>query len=172
MKIVKNETIVKSYKKIMNINEIDQSKIADDIFKFQPVFLSTFLALQKDIQDPNKLGNLFMLMNIIWLSISEFKEIKEKKITEDMFEEYINKNISFIKYTELEKDENNLDKMFKLYLDNYNQKFLLNLLFLEIFSDEGKKYNFSLYMKGKLINYLKSLIDCIDFLLNEKYNKN
>jgi hypothetical protein len=167
--IIDYPTIHKSHQKVTKMNLMGYDKISDEIFKYQPVLLSTFLAMQKEISDPNKLGNLFLIMMAIWLSIRRQDKIIKTAITDDLFEAFSDENITFVKQLQ-NLSRKDLSKLLDSQLHYYNQKYLFAFIIDEIFNDKDNKYCFDLHMIGKVILYLKALIDCIDFILNENTN--
>jgi len=143
----------------------EQAAVTDEIFEYQPAILASFLALQKFVKDQDQLGHLFYIMLVIWDAFAEYPALKRSKITDDLQEKLNETNINFLKYLSDEKYLSDFNIVVESQIDSYRQVQTLAFVIDEIVNDKMGIFNIPLDFKGQLVCYIKTVIDCIDYVL-------
>ena len=96
--------------------------------------------------------------------------LKEVKITDELQEEIPETNVSFLKFIDGEKDPSDFNEVIDNQIKHYRQAQTYAFIVHEIVTDEMKIFNMPPYLKGQLIVYLKTVLDCIDHVLTTGEN--
>jgi hypothetical protein len=124
------------------------------------------MSLKKEVTNSHEFGLLIGIMLVIWESIKNFPQIETNKITDDLFDEFADKNEGFIKFFSEEESEKDQNQLAQEQVDSYRQKYLFAYLHGEITLDEENKFTFDIHSRSRIIFHIKHILDCIDYVLN------
>ncbi len=159
------DTLAKLTKKIDNINATYVNTVSDDIYKKQPFLLSILLGYHNDVT-PLELEELMKIYFLIWEYFKDNKNIQTKKLTEQLFEDYHNRNIQMLRYI----DSEDLDQqtiVYKQELQNLKSKALMTAILYRLNSRSGL-IEMNSQTKGIILIGIKAFIECFETIVTDK----
>ena len=129
----------------------------------QPYVVSYLLATGNEILIPSEREVVFYMGVLIWYVIDSLK-ITVPEISVDQLMEIENKNYQMLEYLAGEPDSEFMETVGKI-MDHYNQSVLLRYVIEQIMEEPEKSIKIIDNHIGIMVIYLKTFIDCIDFLL-------
>lgn len=157
-----NETaiIAQSIKKTDQIDSDYVNSTSDEIFKFQPFFLSVLLGYQHDVS----MGELEEIMKLYFLVREYFKwnpNLQKKQVTESNFNQIQKRNIEMLRYTQDEPNENDKLKIYSSDIQNLKSKSLFTAIIFK-FNERPTLISMDVEKKGAIIIGIKSFIECFE----------
>jgi len=116
-------------KNMDNIDTAYASRVSDEIFKFQPFFLSALLGLGYDLpaQELDEIAKIYFL---IWEFFKDNPGVKSVKLTENSFMSRSMKNAGMFKYVDKEKNKRIINEIYATDLQKIKSKALLTGIIL------------------------------------------
>ncbi|WP_020530993.1 hypothetical protein [Flexithrix dorotheae] len=167
MKLTKNDfkdipQLSALIKAVDNIDAEYANRVSDEIYKYQPFFLSVLLGYRLDTK-PEELDELMRVYFMIWEYFKSKPYVKTKKITEAFFERAEKKHIDMLKYSEGEPNESARKKVFSNDLENLQSKGLWTAVLLK-FEDREALLKMEKESKVIILIGIKSFIECFENL--------
>jgi hypothetical protein len=122
----KTEILAELLKKIDKIDADYVNTISDEIFKFQPFFLTVLLGHRLDVST-DELEEIMKIYFIIWEYFRLDPNIQTKQVTEPCFSIIQKRNIEMLRYSEGETENNKLE-IYTADLQNLKSKSLLTAI--------------------------------------------
>lgn len=148
---------------IIKIDKMDEQyfhQVSDEIYKYQPFFLTVLLGYRLDIS----LDELDEIMNIYFLTWEYFKANKNlriRKVIKSDFENIQRKNVQMLKYSEGEPTPNEMNLVFTNDLQNLKSKALFGAIILKALENPILSA-MDMKMKGYILIDIKSFIECFE----------
>ncbi len=157
-----NETIDLAglLKKIDNIDAHYVDKVSDEIFKYQPFFLSVLLGYSLDVT-PVEMEEIMKIYFLIWEYFRGNKNVLTKKLTQAIYEKIQNRNIQILKNSETIKSKTARKKVYNDDLQNLNSKALLTAILFR-FDTQPVLMEMEVQLKGIIMISTKSFIECFE----------
>ncbi|MGF7138314.1 hypothetical protein [Roseimarinus sediminis] len=157
-----NETalIAQLIKKTEQIDSDYVNSTSDEIFKYQPFFLSVLLGYHHDVS----MGELEEIMKLYFLVWEYFKwnpNLQKKQVTESNFNQIQKRNIEMLRYTQDEQNENDKLKIYSSDIQNLKSKSLLTAIIFR-FNERPILLSMDVEKKGAIIIGIKSFIECFE----------
>ncbi len=148
---------------LLKIDQIDENYvnvITDEIFKFQPFFLSTLLGYHQDVS-MEQLEEIMKIYFVIWEYFVPKARIKTKQITEADFYKAENKNIGMLKYCEGELIEDNQTSIYADDIQKLKSKSLWTAVLFR-FNERPIINKMDTEIKAPVLIGIKSFIECFE----------
>ena len=159
------ETLANLSQKIDNIDAAYVNTVSDDIYKKQPFLLSILLGYHNDVT-PIELEELMKIYFLIWEYFKDNKNIQERKLTEQLFEEYHNRNIQMLSYVDSE-DSDQQTIVYKQELQNLKSKALMTVI-LYRFNNRSGLIEMNEKTRGIILIGIKTFIECFETIVTDK----
>lgn len=147
------------------IRKIDTSdaeyveRISDEIFKYQPFFLTVVLGYRMDISS-QELEEMMRIYLLVWEYFKSNKNLPKKKVTQTQFEEVQRRNMYMLHYSEGESEESR-DKIYTDELQNLNSKSLWAAVHFR-YNTRPVLVNIDSEIKGIILIDILSFIQCFE----------
>ena len=148
---------------LANIDSIDANyvdKISDEIYKYQPFFLSVMLGYNLDVT-PEEMDEIMKIHLIIWLYFRSDKNVLSKKITQAKFEKMSQRNFQMLKYNDGEKSLSARSEIYGNNLQQLKSKALIAAIFFRV-ENKPVLIKMDAYFKGCIMIGVKSFIECFE----------
>lgn len=157
-----DETIVVAnlLTKIDNMDAEYVNEISDEIFKWQPFFLTVLLGYRLDISS-EELEEIMKIYFLIWEYFKPNKNVQTKNVTETYFEEIQDKNIHMLHYVEDESEPTGRMEIYSNDLQNLKSKALLTAVLFR-YNNRPVLSKMDEKMKGIILVGIKSFIECFE----------
>lgn len=157
-----NETkiLAELIKKIDRIDSDYVNTISDEIFKFQPFFLTVLLGYQYDVT-MEELEEIMKIYFIVWEYFKLNPNLQTKQVTESYFNKIQKKNIEMLRYTQGEPKENDKIEIYSSDLQNLKSKSLMTAIFFR-FNERPTLLKMNIEKKGAIMIGIKSFIECFE----------
>ena len=154
------ENVAGLMSKIEKMDEEYFHQISDEIYKYQPFFLTVLLGYRSDIS-MDELGEIMNSYFLIWEYFKPNNAIRAKKVTKSDFENIQMKNLQMLKYSEGEPTLQEMSIVFKDDLQNIKSKALLGVISLKILENPVLS-EMDIQFKGKFLIDIKCFIECFE----------
>ncbi len=157
---------------LSKIDKIDSNyanRISDEMFKYQPFFLSVLLGYSQDVS-MEVMDEILKIYFLIWEYFKIKPRCKTKQITKSDFTKIQNRHIAMLKYCGTEPNDNNILNIYSNDLQNIKSKALFTILFFR-FEERLILKNMNQDDKGAVIIGIKSFIECFDSICGTFLNK-
>lgn len=147
------------------IRKIDTSdaeyvdRISDEIFKYQPFFLTVVLGYRMDISS-QELEEMMRIYLLVWEYFKSNKNLPKKKVTQTQFEEVQRQNMYMLHYSEGESEESR-DKIYTDELQNLKSKSLWAAVHFR-YNTRPALINMDPEIKGITLIGILSFIQCFE----------
>ncbi|MBZ9632662.1 hypothetical protein LB465_17935 [Salegentibacter sp. LM13S] len=147
------------------IQKIDTSdaeyvdRISDEIFKYQPFFLTVVLGYRMDISS-QELEEMIRIYLLVWEYFKSNKNLPKKKVTQTQFEEVQRQNMYTLHYSEGESEESR-DKIYTDELQNLKSKSLWAAVHFR-YNTRPALINMDPEIKGITLIGILSFIQCFE----------
>lgn len=157
-----NETnkLAESIKKIDQIDSDYVHSTSDEIFKFQPFFLTVLLGYQHDI-NMSEFEEIMKIYFLVWEYFKWNPNLQTHQVTESYFNKIQKKNIEMLKYTQDEPKENDKLEVYLSDLQTLKSKSLWTAIFFR-FNDRPTLLKMDIEKKGAILIGTKSFIECFE----------
>ena len=157
-----NETkiLAELIKKIDQIDSDYVNSTSDEIFKFQPFFLTVLLGHQPDVS-MEELEEIMKIYFLVWEYFKLNPNLQTKQVTESYFNKVQKKNIEMLRYTQDEPKENDILEIYSSDLQNFKSKSLLTAIVLR-FNERPTLLKMDIEKKGAIMVGIKSFIECFE----------
>ena len=148
---------------IKNIDNIDAEyvdKISDEIYKYQPFFLSVMLGYSLDVT-PLEMDEIIKIHLIIWIYFRSNKNVRSKKVTQANFEKMSQRNFQMLKYNDGEKSLSARSEIYGNNLQQLKSKALIAAIFFRV-ENKPVLIKMDAYFKGCIMIGVKSFIECFE----------
>jgi len=152
--------IFKIREKIDNLDAEYVNEISDEIFKYQPFFVTVLVGYHIDVS-PEELEEIMKIYFLIWEYFKQNKNVKTKKVTEAFFENILNRNIQMLKYVDGETEQHEIQKIYVNDLQRLKSK----ALFAEIFHRFNSRpvlLKMEKPLNAIILLGIKSFIECFE----------
>ena len=109
---------------IKKIDQIDSNYVnttSDEIFKFQPFFLTVLLGYQHDVT-MEELEEIMKIYFLVWEYFKLNPNLQTMQVTESYFNKIQKKNMEMLKYTHNDLKKNDKLEICSYYLQNMKSK--------------------------------------------------
>jgi hypothetical protein len=146
--------------KVEKMDELYFHQISDEIYKYQPFFLTVLLGYRSDIS-LDELGEIMNMYFLTWEYFKSNKSILVKKVTKSDFENIQMKNIQMLKYSEGESSPQDMSLVFTDDLQNLKSKALFGAIILKVLENPVLSA-MDMQLKGYILIDIKSFIECFE----------
>lgn len=148
---------------IRKIEQIDPNYInstSDEIFQYQPFYLSVLLGYQHDyyLKEFEEIMKIYFL---IWEYFKLNSNLQSNQVTESVFNKIQKKNIDMLRYAQDEPKENDKSEVYSFNLQNLKSKSLMASVLFR-FKERPILSNLGIEKKGALMIGIKSFIECFE----------
>ncbi len=142
----------------LEISYVDS--VTDDIFRYQPFFLSVLLGHSLD-NTPEEFESIMKIYFVVWEYYKEKPNIKKRQVTEAKYTNALKKNASMLNYANDEPTQKDKAKIYTKDLQNIKSKSLIaTMYFMLDYNKPLLKWNTE--KKGYLLLELKTFVECFD----------
>jgi len=146
-------------KKIDKIDAEYVNTTSDEIFKFQPFFLSVLLGYRLDVST-DELEEIMKIYFIIWEYFRLNPNVQTKQVTEPCFNKIQERNIKMLWYSNCETESDKL-KIYSNDLQNLKSKSLMTAILFR-FYERSTLLQMNIQTKGAVMIGIKSFIECFE----------
>lgn len=166
MNTIPAEIVENTWRKMAYIPPSKAPNLVNQLAKEQPLILAYLMAAGEDLLNQNEQELLLYLGMVVWQIMSQ-GDTPLPEVTEETLDAIEDINIKMLEYLEGETDSDfafTVETIFK----NYNQpevlKYVIEALMEDEDEDEDEDEEVVIRdeMKGMLLIYLKTIIDCFD----------
>lgn len=134
--------------------------LTDEMFKYQPLYLSVLLGYHKDVS-LEAYEEIIQLHILVWEYFRSKSGIRSKKVTESDYEKVLDRNIRMLKYSEGEPSQADQKKIFDLDLDKIKSKALMSAIFMR-FELQPVLRKMNIQDRGAVLLELKSFVEIFE----------
>lgn len=148
---------------IKKIDQIDSNYVnttSDEIFKFQPFFLTVLLGYQHDVT-MEELEEIMKIYFLVWEYFKLNPNLQTMQVTESYFNKIQKKNIEMLKYTQDEPKENDKLEIYSYDLQNIKSKSLIASILFR-FKERPTLLKMNIENKAAIMIGIKSFIECFE----------
>ncbi len=148
---------------VANIDSIDANyvdKISDEIYIYQPFFLSFILGYSLDVTE-EEMEEIIKIHLIIWLYFRSNKNVLSKKVTQAKFKKMSQRNFQMLKYSDGEKSSVARSEIYDNNLQQLKSKALIGAIFFRV-KNRPILIKMDAYFKSCMMIGVKSFIECFE----------
>ena len=160
--IKETELLAGILRRIDNIDADYVNSISDEIFQYQPFFLSALLGLRLDVT-PAELDEVMKIYFLIWEYFRGDKKLKVIKVTQADFEKIQLRHIEMLRYMDDEFSQKEIGEITSSDLENIKSKVLLTAVLIR-YDTRPVLMRMNDEMKGIVFIGVKSFIECFEKL--------
>ena len=149
-------------RRIDNIDADYVNLISDEIFQYQPFFLSALLGLRLDVT-PAELDEVMKIYFLIWEYFRGDKKLKVIKVTQADFEKIQLRHIEMLRYMDDEFSQKEIGEITSSDLENVKSKVLLTAVLIR-YDTRPVLMRMNDEMKGIVFVGVKSFIEYFEKL--------
>ncbi|WP_367390126.1 hypothetical protein [Lewinella sp. LCG006] len=143
-----------------NVDNATLEKVVDQIYTHQPFVVSLFLGYKDDV-DMFQLDELLRILIVIWLFFEDHPRVKQKRITQKMFEARQKKNVTFLDYMDGEPSQSAKNQLVAENLKALHSKELWTMVFYK-FKEGAALKTLDPQLSGIILIGMKSLMECFE----------
>lgn len=138
------------------------NSISDEIFKFQPFFLSVLLGYQQDVT-MEELEEIMKIYFLVWECFRLNPKVQKKQVTEFYYAKIQKRNVEMLRYSEGERNDKDKLEIYSRDLQNVKSKTLLAAVFQRL-NERLTLVKMDSSKKAAVLIGVKSFIECFDRL--------
>jgi len=155
-----SKILSESIKKIDKIDSDYVNTTSDEIFKFQPFFLTVLLGHQHDVT-MEELEEIMKIYFLVWEYFKLNSNLQTKQLTESYFNKIQEKNIEMLRYTQDMPKENDKLEIYSSDLQNIKSKSLMAAIFFR-FNERPALLKMDIKKRGAIMIGIKTFIECFE----------
>ena len=159
MNTISAKIIENTWKKIGSMSPLSATQLINKMSEDQPVIITYLMAVGEDMLNQDEKELLLYLGVVVWKIMSEEK-MTLSSVTEETLDTVDDSNMKMLQYLEGETEFDFIETVGTIF-KNYNQPEVMRHV-VEALMEDTEDYTIRDEMKGVMLIYLKTVIDCFD----------
>lgn len=159
MNTISAEIVENTWNIIGSMSPLSATQLINKLSEEQPVILAYLMAVGEDMLNQDEKELLLYLGVVVWQIMSQAKT-PLPPVTEETLDAVDDSNMKMLEYLEGESEFDFIQTVETIF-KNYNQPEVMRYA-VEALMEDNEDYTIRDEMKGVMIIYLKTVIDCFD----------